>query len=162
MPIKRRELGSWAALRSLARAKCPVATPQSPPPTTSNEWHRHRGGPGAQRLRGKSGPNNGEDYVDTLTGSAAGEVCGHQTEEKGHGRRHRRGGSGRRPERERERVMRTFSTITRWQRRNMGRGPVVVGRRPCEPHYPTLLSLGGGSHLKKGEPPFPYKTSLLG
>ena len=29
-------------------------------------------------------------------------------------------------------------------------GPVVVRRRPCEPlNNPTLLSLGGGSHLKR-------------
>jgi hypothetical protein len=48
--------------------------------------------------------------------------------------------------------MRTSSsTITRWQRRNINGpcGPVVVGRQPCEPHYPTLLSLRGGNHLKE-------------
>jgi hypothetical protein len=47
------------------------------------------------------------------------------------------------------RMMRTSSTITRWQRRNMGHSPVVVRQRPCEPHYSTLLSLGEGSHLKR-------------
>ena len=54
-------------------------------------------------------------------------------------------------------VMRTSPTITRWQRRNKGpSGPVVVGRRPCEPlNNPTLLSLGGGSHLKRESHPFP-------
>jgi hypothetical protein len=49
------------------------------------------------------------------------------------------------------------STITRWQRRNMN-GPcglVVVRRRSCEPHYPTLLRLGGGSHLKGESHPSP-------
>jgi hypothetical protein len=48
-------------------------------------------------------------------------------------------------------LMRTSSsTITHWQRRNINGpcGPLVIERRPCEPHYPTLLSLGGGSHLK--------------
>jgi hypothetical protein len=49
------------------------------------------------------------------------------------------------------------STITRWQRRNINGpcGPVVVGRRPCESHYPTLLSLGGVSHLKVESHPSP-------
>jgi hypothetical protein len=58
--------------------------------------------------------------------------------------------------------MRTSSTITRWQRRNMGRGPVVVGRRPCEPHYPTLLSLGRGSHLKRESHPSPIRLVFWG
>jgi hypothetical protein len=55
-------------------------------------------------------------------------------------------------------LMRTSSTITRWQRRNkkMPSGLVVVGRRPYEPlNNPTLLSLGGGSHLKRESHPFP-------
>jgi hypothetical protein len=35
-------------------------------------------------------------------------------------------------------------------------GLVVVGRRPCEPlNNPTLLSLGGGSHLKRESHPSP-------
>jgi hypothetical protein len=59
-------------------------------------------------------------------------------------------------------LMRTSSTITRWQRRNMGRGPVVVGRRPCEPHYPTLLSLGGGRHLKRESHPSPITLVFWG
>jgi hypothetical protein len=55
-------------------------------------------------------------------------------------------------------MMRTSSTITRWQRRNKKRssGLVVVGRRPCEPlNNPTLLNLGGGSHLKRESHPSP-------
>jgi hypothetical protein len=55
-------------------------------------------------------------------------------------------------------LMRTSSTIARWQRRNKKRpsGLVVVGRRPCEPlNNPTLLSLGGGSHLKRQSHPSP-------
>jgi hypothetical protein len=35
-------------------------------------------------------------------------------------------------------------------------GLVVVGRRQCEPlNNPTLLSLGGGSHLKRERHPSP-------
>jgi hypothetical protein len=59
---------------------------------------------------------------------------------------------------EKGRMMRTSSsTITRWKRRNINGpcGPVVVGRWPCEPHYPTLLSLGGGSHIKGESHPSP-------
>jgi len=55
-------------------------------------------------------------------------------------------------------LMRTSSTITRWQRRNKkgSSGLVVVGRRPCEPlNNPTLLSLGGGIHLKRESHPSP-------
>jgi hypothetical protein len=55
-------------------------------------------------------------------------------------------------------MMRTSSTISRWQRRNKKRpsGLVVVGRRPCEPlNNPTLLSLGEGSHLKRESHPSP-------
>jgi hypothetical protein len=62
-------------------------------------------------------------------------------------------------------VMRTSSsTITYWQRRNINGpcGPVVVGWRPCEPHYPTLLSLGGGSHLKGESHPSPYGLVFWG
>jgi hypothetical protein len=58
--------------------------------------------------------------------------------------------------------MRTSSTITRWQRCNMGRSPVAVGRRPCEPHYPTLLSLGAGSHLKRKSHPSHIRLVLWG
>jgi hypothetical protein len=58
--------------------------------------------------------------------------------------------------------MRTSSTITRWQRRNMVRSPVVVGRRLCEPHYPTLLTLGGGSHLKRESHPSPVRLVFWG
>ena len=57
-------------------------------------------------------------------------------------------------------LMRTSSTITRWQRRNKKgpAGPVVVGRRPCEPlNNPTLLSLGGGSDLKRESHPSPIR-----
>jgi hypothetical protein len=53
-------------------------------------------------------------------------------------------------------MIRTSSTITRWQRRNKKKpsGLVVVGRRPCEPlNNPTLLSLVGGSHLKRESHP---------
>ena len=49
-------------------------------------------------------------------------------------------------------MMRTSSTITHWQRHNKNwpSGPVVVGRRPCEPLInPILLILGGASHLKR-------------
>jgi hypothetical protein len=62
-------------------------------------------------------------------------------------------------------VMRTSSsTITRWQRRTINGpcGPVVVGRQPCEPHYPTLLSLGGGSHLKGESHPSPNRLVFWG
>ena len=40
--------------------------------------------------------------------------------------------------------------------------PVVVRRRPCEPHNPTLLSLGGGSHLKRESHPFPIGLVFWG
>ena len=57
-------------------------------------------------------------------------------------------------------LLRTSSTITRWQRRKK-KGPsglVVVGRRTCEPlNNPTLLSLGGGSHLKRESHPSPIE-----
>ena len=54
----------------------------------------------------------------------------------------------------------TSSTIIRWQRYNKKRpsGPVVVGRRPCEPlNNLTLFSLGGGSRLKKENYPSPIR-----
>ena len=40
--------------------------------------------------------------------------------------------------------------------------PVVVGRQPCEPHNLTLLSLGGGSHLKRESHPFPVGLVFWG
>jgi hypothetical protein len=49
-------------------------------------------------------------------------------------------------------VMRTSSTITRWQRRNKKRpsGLVVVGRRPCEPlNNPTCLAWEEEATLKE-------------
>ena len=42
-----------------------------------------------------------------------------------------------------------YYPLANTQQKNGLSGPVVVGRRPCEPHNPTLLSLGGGSHLKR-------------
>ena len=54
-------------------------------------------------------------------------------------------------------MMMTSSIIIRWQRRNQKNrpsGPVVVGRRLYEPlNNPTLLSLGGGIHLKRESHP---------
>ena len=41
-------------------------------------------------------------------------------------------------------------------------GPIVVGRRPCEPHNPTLLSLGRGSHLKRESHPSPIGLVFWG
>ena len=42
-------------------------------------------------------------------------------------------------------------------------GQVVVGRRPCEPlNNPTLLSLGGGSHLKRESHLSPIGLVFLG
>jgi hypothetical protein len=41
-------------------------------------------------------------------------------------------------------------------------GPFVDGKRPCEPHNPTLLSLGGGSHLKRESQPSPTRLIFWG
>jgi hypothetical protein len=58
--------------------------------------------------------------------------------------------------------MRISSTLTRWQRHNMGHSLVVVRRRPCEPHYPTVLNLGGGSRLKWESNPSPIRLVFWG
>jgi hypothetical protein len=42
-------------------------------------------------------------------------------------------------------------------------GPIVVGRRPCEPqNYPTSINLGGGSHFKRESHPSPIGLVFWG
>jgi hypothetical protein len=42
-------------------------------------------------------------------------------------------------------------------------GPIVVGRRPCEPqNYPTSLNLGGGRHFKRESHPSPIGLVFWG
>jgi hypothetical protein len=60
-------------------------------------------------------------------------------------------------------MMRTSSTITRWQNAIGPVGPIVVGQRPCEPqNYPTSLNLGGGSHFKRESHPSPIGLVFSG
>ena len=55
-----------------------------------------------------------------------------------------------------------YYLLAKTQQKN-GPGPVVVGWRPCEPlNNPTLLSLGGGSHLKRESYPFPIGLVFWG
>ena len=49
-----------------------------------------------------------------------------------------------------------YYPLAKTQQKNESSGPVVVRRRPCESlNNPTLLSLEGGSHLKRESHPSP-------
>ena len=56
-----------------------------------------------------------------------------------------------------------YYPLAKTQQKNRPSGPVVVGRRPCEPlNNPTLLSLGGESHLKRESHPSPIGLVFWG
>ena len=55
-----------------------------------------------------------------------------------------------------------YYPLAKTQQKNGPSGPVLVGRRPCEPHNLTLLSLGGGNYLKKESHPSPIGLVFLG
>ena len=50
-----------------------------------------------------------------------------------------------------------YYPLAKMQQKWAKSGPVVVERRPCKPNNLTLLSLGGGSHLKRESHPSPFR-----